>query len=75
MKSKRAWGIYKGGYYRDGGFDCKAFRTKKSAEKYLRGRGFKFNKEEDLFLNDDYYQDGTNEGIWARVELMEFIDE
>jgi hypothetical protein len=71
----RAWAIYGGRCYTNGGFDEIGFRTKGAATKYLRKKGYKYNKREDLFLIQDVYNDGTNEEHWARIEEMEFINE
>lgn len=71
----RAWAIYNGDYYSDGGFEGKAFKTKKAAVKWIRSQGFKYNKAEDLYLNDDIANGNGSFGQWYRLEDMEFINQ
>jgi len=71
----RAWAIYHGDYYSDGGFWDKAFKTKKAAIKWIRDQGFKYNKADDLYLNDDIDNGNRSFGQWYRIEEMEFINQ
>jgi len=59
--SQTLYSIHLGGYYADGGPTGINFKWKKDAEKYLRTRGFKYNKEQDLFLNESLREWGSIE--------------
>ena len=71
----RAWALYHGNCYSDGGFSGKAFKTKKKAIEWVRGQGFKYNKSQDLYINDDIDNGNRTYGQWYRIEEMEYIDE
>jgi len=71
----RIWALYNGHSYTDGGFDGKAFKTKKAAIKWIRSQGFKYKKSEDLYINDEIDNGNGTFGQWYRIEEMEFINE
>ena len=73
MKAMRAWAIYHGFFYSDGSFSGMAFKTKKSAIKWIKENGFKYNKSENLYINDDVDNGNGTFGQWYRIEEMDFI--
>jgi len=63
----RVWAIEWGQYYTDGVFSGEVFKTKALAARWLRERGYKFNKEQELFLNEA-------EQHYARIEKANFTN-
>jgi len=61
----RVWAIEWGQYYSDGAFSGEVFKTKKLAARWLRERGYRYNKEQDIFLNEE-------ESCFARIEKANF---
>ena len=50
---KRIYIIEEAPYYKDGAMAQEASPTKKLAEEKCRKEGYKFNKREELFLNEE----------------------
>ena len=49
---RKCWIVFQGRYYTDIKFINSIFYTKKEAVKHCRDDGYKFNKSQELFLND-----------------------
>jgi len=60
---KRVWLTYEAGYYREHGGASYAHKTKSDAVADARSEGFKYNKRDDLFENDDA-------GLYRRIESI-----
>ena len=54
------WAVFSGFNYTEGGFDC-VFDNKKDAISAIRAYGYKYNKEQDIYINHD-------ENMWYRIE-------
>jgi len=50
---KKCWIVFEQTYYEDNAYIESIFLTKKLAEKYCRSEEFKFNKSQELFLNEE----------------------
>lgn len=71
----RIWGIHIGCYNDSGRFKDKAFKEWVLADRYLVGRGFRFDHDQDMYLTDDYFGDNTFDKRWAKIKPIEYFDE
>ena len=59
------WAVFHGQMYDDGYFTA-VFDTKKEAEKAIREEGYKFNKEQQIFIT--YSDKLFGDARWYRIE-------
>ena len=64
-KPKRLWIVRWGKYFTEGAIIC-VFKTKKKAVQMIKNEGFKYNKNDDLWVHDDLSE-------WYSVEEVDFI--
>jgi len=62
---KSVWICYEGDYYDDQYLFEFIAGTKKTAEMICKREGYKYNKKQDLWLND-------SEAMWRRIERVRY---
>jgi hypothetical protein len=63
----KVWIVEQGFYYADGWHVDSVHSTKKGAELQARADGFKWNKEDDMFLNE-------SKQLWRQIHSKEVIE-
>jgi len=62
------WAVFHGQLY-DSGYIVAVYDTKRNAEKDIRREGYKFNKKQELFINNDDPVFGDCR--WYRIDKIE----